>query len=190
MPLSRIVLVGLAFAAPLHAATQPEPPPKGVELQINGLKQALESAVLSGLTLQQYRDRSVSDAQLRRLLSLGETEIRATLEAWGYYDGKVSGHMEETPEGRDRAWFDVTPGEPILVKASEVSVSGDAARVPAVASALEAFVPKLGERFDQRRRQTRMDLHQALLSWFYSGRSRHHYRRSDAPVSRNCARTR
>ena len=148
MPLSRIVLVGLAFVAPLHAATEPEPPPKGVELQINGLKQALESAVRSGLTLQQYRDRSVSEAQLRRLLSLGETEIRGTLEAWGYYDGKVSGHMEETPEGRYRAWFDVAPGEPILVRASEVHVAGDAAQVPAVASALEAFVPKLGERFD------------------------------------------
>ena len=148
MPLSRVALAWLAFVAPLHAATEPAPTPKGLELQINGLKPALESAVLSGLTLQQYRDRSVSDAQLRRLLSLGETEIRATLEAWGYYDGKVSGHMERAPEGRYRAWFDVTPGEPVLVTASEVSVSGDAAQVPAVASALEAFVPKLGERFD------------------------------------------
>jgi translocation and assembly module TamA len=148
MPLSRIVLAWLALVAPLHAATEPEPPPKGLELQINGLKPALESAALSGLTLQQYRDRSVSNAQLRRLLSLGETEIRATLEAWGYYDCKISGHMEETPEGRLRAWFDVTPGDPILVRSSEVSVSGDAAQVPAVASALQAFMPKLGERFD------------------------------------------
>ena len=109
-------LAWLAFVAPLHAATEPEPPPKRLELQINGLKPALESAVLSGLTLQQYRDRSVSDAQLRRLLSSGETEIRGTLEAWGYYDGKVSSHMEQAPEGRYRAWFDVTPGEPILVR--------------------------------------------------------------------------
>jgi len=148
MLLSRIVLAWLALVAPLHAATEPDPPPKGLELKINGLKPALESAVLSGLTLQQYRDRSVSEAQLRRLLSLGETEIRGTLEAWGYYDGKVSGQMDQSPEGHNRAWFDVTPGEPILVRTSEVSVSGDAARVLAVASALEAFVPKLGERFD------------------------------------------
>ncbi len=149
MPLSRIVVLAwLAFVAPIHAATEPEPTPKRFQLQINGLKPALESAVLSGLTLQQYRDRSVSDAQLRRLLSLGEAEIRATLEAWGYYDGKVSSHMEDAPEGRYRAWFDVAPGTPILVKSREVSVSGDAAQVPAVASALKAFVPKLGERFD------------------------------------------
>ena len=137
-------LAWLAFVAPIHAATGPEATPKRLQLQINGLKPALESAVLSGLTLQQYRDRSVSDAQLRRLLSLGEAEIRATLEAWGYYDGKVSSHMEDAPEGRYRAWFDVAPGTPILVKSSEVSVSGDAAQVPAVASALKAFVPKCG----------------------------------------------
>ena len=147
MLLLRVVLACLALTATLHA-NESEPAPKGLELKINGLKPALETAVLSSLTLQQYRDRQLSDAQLRRLLAVGEKEIRTTLEAWGYYDGKVSGQMEKAPEGRHSAWFDVTPGDPVLVTASEVTVPGDAARVPAVSSALEAFAPRLGERFD------------------------------------------
>jgi len=150
MPPLRIVLFFLVLAAPLHAATEPAPGKgKGnLEFTIDGLKPALEDAVRTGLTLEQYRDRTVSEAQLRRLLAVGEAEVRGTLEAWGYYDGKVTSGMEQASAGSFRAWFEVTPGEPTLVAVSEVSVSGDAAQVPAVASALEAFVPKMGERFD------------------------------------------
>ena len=153
MPLPRIVLLLLlVLAAPLHAATETEPSPnkgKGnLEFSIHGLNRALEDAVRSGLTLQQYRDRTVSEAQLRRLLSVGEGEVVATLEAWGYYDGKVTSNLEKDADGGFRAQFNVEPGEPVLVSGSEVSVSGDAAEELAVASALEAFVPKVGERFD------------------------------------------
>jgi len=149
MPPLRIVLFLLVLAAPLHAATEPAPGKGNLEYTINGLKPAaLETAIRSSLTLEQYRDRSVSEAQLRRLLAVGEAEVRTTLEAWGYYDGKVTSGMEQTGAGGFRAWFEVTPGDPTLVAESEVSVSGDAAKAPAVASALEAFVPRVGERFD------------------------------------------
>jgi translocation and assembly module TamA len=78
----------------------------------------------------------------------GEEEIAATLEAWGYYSGSVSNRIEPSAAGGFHVIFDVDPGEPTLVTESQVTVSGDAAEVPAVASALEAFVPKVGERFD------------------------------------------
>ena len=146
MPLSRIVLVCLALAAPLCARSADDAP--RLDIAINGLKPALEEAVRGGLTLQQYRDRSVSEAQLRRLLSTGEDEIRATLEAWGYYAGEVKSGLQRTQAGGFSVVYDVTPGEPVRVTESSVTVSGDAATVPAVASALEAFVPRQGERFD------------------------------------------
>ena len=148
MPLPRIALLFLVLAAPVHAADEPAKSAGNLEYSIKGLKSDLEAAVRSGLTLQQYKDRTVSEAQLRRLLSVGQSEVTATLEAWGYYDGKVASGMEKTAEGGFRAWFDVEPGEPVLVSTSEVSVAGDAAAETAVASALEAFLPKVGERFD------------------------------------------
>lgn len=147
MPLLRIALVCLALLAPaglLHAADDAA----RLKLTINGLRPALEDAVRSGLTLQQYRDRSVSEAQLRRLVSRGEQEIVATLEAWGHYSGAVNSRIEPNTAGSFDVVFDVDPGEPTLVTKSQVSVEGEASHVPAVASALEAFVPKVGERFD------------------------------------------
>src|SRR5690242_11996307 len=144
MRLLRIALVCLALIAPASLSRAAGESP-GLNLEINGLKPGLEDAVRSGLTLQQYRDRAVSEAQLRRLVARGEEEIAATLEAWGYYSGSVSNRIEPSAAGGFHVIFDVDPGEPTLVTESQVTVSGDAAEVPAVASALEAFVPKVGE---------------------------------------------
>jgi translocation and assembly module TamA len=147
MPLLRIALVCLALAVPggpLRAASEAS----GLKLDINGLKPALEEAVRSGLTLQQYRDRAVSEAQLRRLVSRGEQEIAATLEAWGYYSGTVRSHMAPNAAGSFDVVYDIEPGEPTRVTGSHVTVRGEAAAVPAVASALESFLPQAGERFD------------------------------------------
>lgn len=147
MLLLRIALVSLALITSpgLLRAANDSP---GLNLKVNGLKPGLEEAVRSGLTLQQYRDRAVSEAQLRRLVSRGEAEIAATLEAWGYYSGSVQSRVESNAAGSFDVVYDVAPGEPTLVTGSQVTVDGDAAKVPPVASALEAFVPKVGERFD------------------------------------------
>ena len=123
MPFPRAALACLVFAAPI-VATSADKASGSLEISIDGLSSELEEAVRSGLTLQQYRDRTVSDAQLRRLLEVGEGEIRATLEAWGYYQGSATSRMEETPESGFHVWFDVTPGQPTLVTESHVTVSG------------------------------------------------------------------
>ncbi|HKE93426.1 MAG TPA: POTRA domain-containing protein, partial [Povalibacter sp.] len=118
MPLSRIVLACLLFLAPFCVRAAGDA--SKLELAINGLKPALESAVRGGLTLQQYLDRSVSEAQLRRLVSVGEDEIRGTLESWGYYAGEVKSRLEPTDTGSFKVVYDVNPGEPVLVTESSV----------------------------------------------------------------------
>jgi translocation and assembly module TamA len=145
MPLRRIALACLVLLAPCGTARAAE---ERLDLRIQGLNPALEDAVRSGLTLQQYRDRTVSEAQLRRLASSGEDEIRATLEAWGHYGASIRSQIERRESGGFDVVFDVDAGEPTRVRSSEVSVSGPAAQVPSVESAVQAFVPKPGERFD------------------------------------------
>ena len=81
----------------------------------------------SGLTLQQYRERAVSEAQLRRLVSRGEEEIRATLEAWGHHGCSIRNRLEPTPAGGFEVTYEVDAGEPTLVRRSAVTVSGEAA---------------------------------------------------------------
>ena len=148
----RAALALLLLVVALHATDAAEPAARN-ELSITGLTSELEDAVRSGLTLQQYRDREVSDAQLRRLIGIGEDEARSTLEAWGYYDGKLS-HRIETQPGGFHVWFDIEPGEPTLVTESRVTVSGDAANAAGVKTALQAFTPRVGQRFDHAQYET------------------------------------
>src|SRR5688572_8726021 len=140
--LACITLAGICSTA--HAAS----PPVRLELTLTGLDAALEEAVRSGLTLQQYRDRTVSSAQLLRLVAVGEREITATLEAWGYYDGRITHRTEPRPEGGLHVRFEIALGEPTRVVTREIEVSGGAAEARAVASAVKAFEPDVGARFD------------------------------------------
>jgi translocation and assembly module TamA len=130
-----------------------EQSPARLEITINGLDTALEEAVRTSLTLQQYLDRSISAAQLARLVTVGENETRSTLEAWGYYDGKIASRTEPREQGF-HVVFDVTPGEPVLVVTREVTVSGEAGAASAVATAIEAFKPQIGKRFDHTEYET------------------------------------
>ena len=79
MPVVRVALCCILLCALAQSLRAQEAAQH--ELTIEGLDSLLEEAVRSGLTLSQYRDRQVSDAQLERLMAVGEEEIVATLEA-------------------------------------------------------------------------------------------------------------
>jgi translocation and assembly module TamA len=147
MPFRSLAVAILVLAVSLASAAAGKKPAR-LEVTIEGLSSSLEEAASSGLTLQQYHEREVTEVQLRRLVTVGEKEILAVLEAWGHYEGKVKSRTERMPVGGFHVWFEVIAGEPVRVTASEISVSGKAASKSEVKSALEAFVPRVGERFD------------------------------------------
>ena len=147
MPFRSLAVAILVLAVSLASAAAGKKPAR-LEITIEGLSSSLEEAAGSGLTLQQYREREITEVQLRRLVTVGEKEVLAVLEAWGHYEGKVKSRVEKLPEGGFHVWFDVMAGEPVRVTASEIRVAGEAASKGAVKSALEAFVPRVGERFD------------------------------------------
>lgn len=149
----RVVALACVACVLVPARAGAEQAPARLEISIDGLDSALEEAVRSSLTLQQYRDRSVSSAQLTRLVAVGENEARNTLEAWGYYDGKIHSRTESLANGF-HVFFDVKPGEPVRVTAREIAVAGVAVEDTAVASAIEAFRPRIGERFDHAQYET------------------------------------
>jgi translocation and assembly module TamA len=147
MPFRSLAVAIFVLAVSLASAAAGKKPAR-LEITVDGLSFSLEEAAGSGLTLQQYREREITEVQLRRLVTVGEKEILAVLEAWGHYEGKVKSRVEKLPEGGFHVWFDVTAGEPVRVTASEIRVAGEAASKAEVKSALEAFVPRVGERFD------------------------------------------
>ncbi|HVY80461.1 MAG TPA: autotransporter assembly complex family protein [Steroidobacteraceae bacterium] len=118
-----------------------------LEITIDGLKDELEHAARANLTLEQYRDRDASEAQIRRLFAGAEREISAALEPYGYYNSQVTSELRTTEKGFD-AVFHVTLGPPTLVVEQNVVVSGDAANLPPVKQAVRRFEPRKGQRLD------------------------------------------
>jgi translocation and assembly module TamA len=118
-------------------------------LTITGLPRGLENSVRAGLDLAQYLERDLTAAQMRRLLKSSDVEIRGALEPFGYYDARVTHELERETD-RFHVVFRIDVGDPVLVSSSQVAVPGPAAKIPGVARALEAFVPKVGATLDHR----------------------------------------
>lgn len=137
-----------------HAAT--------LAVTIEGLKdEAMQEAVRSNLTLQNYASRDVTPAQIRRLFNNAEREIKAALEPYGYYNATVASTLQSPEDAATvkgshdkgsaaslKAIFRVTLGEPVKVKEETVRVEGEGANMPAVKRALRRFSPSPGEVLD------------------------------------------
>lgn len=146
-----------APAAPAAPVTPAAPAAPAGSIEITGLDDELAAAARASLDLQQFLDRRVSAAQLRRLVSRGEQQISRALEPYGHYEATVVGSLARTgadadgSDGRAGGWrarFVVTPGPKVVIDASRVEVGGPAAQIEPVREALAAFRPRVGEPLD------------------------------------------
>jgi len=93
-----------------------------------GLEDALLENALAHLSL----DEEACDAPAWRVqerYTSAPDEIRNGIEAFGYYDGAVSSSLEFA-EACWSARFDVDPGEPVLVRNLDISITGEADQDP------------------------------------------------------------
>jgi translocation and assembly module TamA len=119
----------------------------GLEITIEGLKPDMEAAARANLTLEHYRGRDASAAQIRRLFNGAEQEISSALEPYGYYNSSVVSELRATEQGFN-AVFRVSLGPPTLVTERTIAVSGDAANLDAVRLAVYHFKPGKGQQLD------------------------------------------
>ena len=138
-----------------------------LEVTIEGLKEELQEAARANLSLQQYVGRDVTPAQIRRLFGSGREEIRKAVEPYGYYNAQVESNLTETDKGF-RATFNVTLGEPVIVRKRKVDVQGSGAEIPAVKRAIRRFKPDESEALDHQLYEASKDgVQQALLGAGY-----------------------
>jgi translocation and assembly module TamA len=119
-----------------------------VTVAVEGVEGDVLESVRASIELHQYEQRDVSPVEVRRLFERAEEQIRTALEPFGYYSSDVTGKLERPEPGQYRATFRVKPGEPVIVRKESVVVSGEAAQLESVKTALEHFAPKQGERLD------------------------------------------
>ena len=116
-------------------------------VQIDGVDDALKTAVNAGTEIAQYSGRDVSAAQVRRLYDRAPAQIAKALEAYGYYNASATGELKESDKGF-AAVVHVVPGDPTTVAELKIDVASPAREEKPVATALRDFAPAKGQRFD------------------------------------------
>lgn len=139
------------------AAPTPEPgadaaPRQGVvALELTGLDGEQRTAALDALDIAAYTRRTtIGSARLERLLGEAPEEIRAALEAFGYYGATARVTRTPLPERRHRVVIAVERGEPVRVAEVDVAVEGPAAGEVPVARRVADFAPRPGAVLDHR----------------------------------------
>lgn len=89
----------------------------------------------------------VPDWRVRQEFGESEQQIRSALEAFGYYAVQVHSTLE-LEEACWHASFTIDPGDPVLVRSVEITVSGEADQDPAFASLVAAFPLARGSALD------------------------------------------
>ncbi len=131
-----ILSLALGFCAAAHAAK--------LDVEVEGVSGDLADAVRATLGVAQYEEREISAPELRASFDKAEAEIRAALEPFGYYDPRIEANLSGDEQSGFRAHFEVTPGEPVVVRGVNVQVRGEGEANRRVREALEAFAPKVG----------------------------------------------
>jgi len=135
-----LALTGLLFSTVTTGA--------GVRVEVNGLPDEQRDAVRASIELSEYDKRDISPAELRAAYREAEEQIHQALEPFGYYDSKITKHLTGDETSGWTARFDVVPGDAVIVRDVHVEVQGEGRDQRRVASAVSAFVPKVGERLD------------------------------------------
>lgn len=124
-------LTRLALAlvlAPAALVAQP------VVTEISGIDGEMLANVEVSLSLEQAEDlEQVSVWRLRQMASDAREEVRQALEPFGFYSANVSVRLEE-PESEGAPWqarVQIAPGEPVMVRSVDVSISEPASTLDA-----------------------------------------------------------
>jgi translocation and assembly module TamA len=119
-----------------------------LDVEIDGLVEEQREAVEATLELSQYGKRDIKSAELRSAYKQAEAQIQLALEPFGFYDVEVESELTGDEQNGWKAKFTVLPGEPAIVRSTEIGVVGEGKEQRRVASAIAGFAPKVGDRFD------------------------------------------
>ncbi|MEM9055879.1 MAG: autotransporter assembly complex family protein [Pseudomonadota bacterium] len=110
-----------------------------VTVEVSGVDGPLRDNVVAFLAIAGYSERdSVNPVVIRRLHREAAAQAAEALQPFGHYHAKVASSLELT-DGRWLATYAVTPGEPTLVRTSDVRLAGAGAEGTAFRKALREY---------------------------------------------------
>jgi translocation and assembly module TamA len=117
-----------------------------LEVTLKGVGGSERGNVEARLSILAYANEDGDDeAEVRRLHRRAEADIRGALEAYGYYEPQVRGHL--TGSGRDwMAVYDIDPGAPTLLAGVRLELTGEGRELPALTQAVAGSALREGRR--------------------------------------------
>lgn len=120
----------------------------GVRLEVRGVDDPLKQAATASVELSQYAQRTVSEAQIRRLYQEAPDEVRGALQPYGYYDATVQGRLTRTGAHDWRVVLQVDPGQPVRVTRVDVTLEQSALAIAPIRQAEHAIEQLKGQVLD------------------------------------------
>ncbi len=119
-----------------------------IDIEIDGVEEALETNVRLYLSLEQQKDNPLlDDRQIRRLHLKARSEIAAAMEPYGYYRPEVTASLSREEDNGWRAVYTIDPGEPIRIEAFEFSIGSEMGKDPEFETLIEERLPRTGSVF-------------------------------------------
>ena len=103
----------------------------GINIEVRGVDDQLRANVMGYLSFERYkRSDDLSRDTLERLHNRVEREVQSALKPFGYYEPQVHSELTELKHGDWRVAIDITPGQPVVMEAVDVKVTGPGAADP------------------------------------------------------------
>jgi translocation and assembly module TamA len=141
------ILPVLFAALILAGAAAPAAADSITSIEIRGLSPEQEANVRRRLSLASQLGRELGEQRLDYLLLESEREARAALEPYGYFSPEI--RITPPAGASGLLLIEITPGEPVRVRRSDIAVAGPGGDDPVLAAAISGFVPKPGDVLDQ-----------------------------------------
>jgi translocation and assembly module TamA len=134
-----LLLAGMAWAPPGHAAD-------AIELRVEGVEGPLLENVLAILSLQRHaRSQDLDEEIVGRLAQRATREVGTALRPFGFYEPVVDTALTRSGEGW-LATIRIDPGPPVILVEQQVEITGSGRDEPFLKQALERSSLRTGQR--------------------------------------------
>lgn len=121
-----------------------------VEVQIDGIADALHRNVQTQLSIEQYKSNPIlTDDRILRLHEKAEDEIRRALQPFGYYRPRIEKSLEQVEAEIWRARYAITPGTPLRIAEVDLRLAGEAMNDAQIQALWQDFPLRQGDVLDQ-----------------------------------------
>lgn len=117
-------------------------------VRITGVDKKLEEELLSVVTLNRQREQPrLTTARIKGLYKRADQELKAALQARGYYKPVIHSSLDESEKGW-LAKFDIQPGPPAIVKKVLIEIVGEGKADKKLDGAIKNFPLREGEKLN------------------------------------------